>query len=239
KHGNLNNIHREMKNLPKDNSHLPLFEQNLFKHVMGIYHMATEDHPKSIQLLKGIDFDHYSNALVYLDLATAYHYNNSPVLAYYYAEKALRLYKQKNNFPGIIDTENLMIIQIEIDQHRDFTKKVKQYKNLIHLCDLCHSPDKKAKILHNFAYEHLKRKNYHELSKIYKQSMKLKDKYTAIYLLSLEGFIRAGSEGSLLSREELLKIIHEGLEIAKEINEELYTKVLTLHKHAILKRKKQ
>lgn len=239
KQGHMDKVHKQIKRLPKDAKNLPEFEQNLLKHVLGIYYMAIENHPKSIAILRSIDFESYTNPLVLYDLATAYHYIHSPVLAYYYAEKALRIYKSKNNFLGIIDTENLMIIQVESDQHRDFKETVEQYENLINICEICNSPDKKAKILHNFAYEQLRRKNYFEAGKLYKQSMDLKEKQTAIYLLSLEGYIRSGYEGELLSYEELLLHVHEGLAITKEINDTLYTIVFNLHKYLILRKNKQ
>ncbi|WP_026907112.1 helix-turn-helix domain-containing protein [Paucisalibacillus globulus] len=238
KHGKLTIISKQLKELQKKKN-LPPYEQNLYKHVMGIYHMVMENHPESIRILKKVDLDKYSNALIYYDLATAYHYNNSPVLAYYYAEKALQLYKQKNYFLGIIDAENLMIIQIESNQFRDFKETKEQYQALLNLCDLCHSPDRKAKLLHNFAYENLRRKNYAEAARLYEQSMDLKEKESGIYLLSLEGYIRAGWEGKLLTQEELLKHVHEGLLLAKKVNDKIYTIVLTVHKYSILQREEQ
>src|SRR5690625_3660353 len=237
--GNFNIIQKQFKHLPKNIEKLPDFEKNLYKHVLGSYNMVMANHLKSIQFLKSIDFESYSNPLVYYDLASAYHHNKSPVLAYYYAEQALNLYKKRNNFLGIIDAENLMIIQIESDYHRDFKETVEQYENLLTICDLCNAMDKKAKILHNYAYEHLRRGNYLEAEKMYKESMELKEKDTAYYLLSLEGFIRCGAEGNLLSQEELLGYIHEGLSIANDINEMLFTIILNLHKYAILNRESQ
>lgn len=237
--GDSDMVERYMKLLPKDSENLPEFEKNVYKHVLGIYYAMMSDHLQSINILKSIDFDTYSNPLVYYDLAAAYYHNKSPVLAYYYAEQALNLYKKRNNFLGIIDAENLMIIQIESDYHRDFKETVEQYENLLTICDLCNSMDKKAKILHNYAYEHLRRGNYLEAEKMYKESMELKEKDTAYYLLSLEGFIRCGAEGNLLSQEELLGYIHEGLSIANDINEMLFTIILNLHKYAILNRESQ
>lgn len=239
KEKNLSLVPKLLKMLPKNGEGLPEFELNLYKHVMGIYYMLIENNAKSIETLKSIDYDKYSNALIYYDLATAYYLNNSFVLAYYYAEKALRLYKRKNNFFGIVDAENLMLIQIASDQNRDFKETHERYQNLIQLCDLCHSPDQKAKLLHNFAYENFKRKKYPEASNLYKQSMHLKKENTEIYLLSLEGYIRSSFQGGLLSKEALLKYVYDGLTIAKEINNTLYVHALTLHKYAILQRKKQ
>lgn len=239
KQGNISKVHKQMKKFPKKFKHLPPFEQNLYKHIIGIYHIVMDKHVEAVQTLKSIDFDTYSNALIYYDLAYAYHYNNSTVLAYYYAEKSLHLYKQKNNFLGIIDTENLMLIQIEADQNRDFKDTTEKYYDLIQLCDLCNSPDKKGKLLHNFAYQNLRRKKYEEAAALYKQSMDLKEKYTGIYLLSLEGYIRSGREGKLFSQEELLKYVHEGLEIANVLEDTVYIIVLTLSKYLILHREKQ
>lgn len=239
KNEQLDKVHKPMKKLTKSTGQLSVFEQNLYKHVFGIYNLATENPLKAIKLLKDIDLDSYSNPLIYFDIATAYHYNNSPVMSYHYAAKALQLYKQQNNFLGVIDTENLMIIQIESDQHRDFSETIRQYENLLHICDLCNSPDKKAKLLHNYAYENLRRKKYQESKQLYERSLKLKKEYSSIYLLSLEGFIRGSYEGKLLSKEELLQYVSKGLEIAKTINNSLYIIVFTLHKYIILEQNKR
>jgi len=233
--GNFNIIQKQFKHLPKNIEKLPDFEKNLYKHVLGSYNMVMANHLKSIQFLKSIDFESYSNPLVYYDLASAYHHNKSPVLAYYYAEKALNLFKKRNNFLGIIDAENLMIIQLESDYGREFSETVELYENLLSLCDLVHAYDKKAKILHNYAYENLRKQNYNEAKKLYEKSMDLKVKNSAVYLLSLEGLIRCGMEGELLSEQILLKYIDEGLMISKKINDTLYSTILNLHKYQILK----
>lgn len=241
-HLKISNLEEALKyknQLPKNHEALPDFEKNLYSHVLGVYYMAMQEFLKSIEMLKSIDFDSYSNPMVYHDLATAYHHHKSPVLSYYYAETALSLYKKRNNFLGIIDTENLMAIQIESDHMRDFRETVEQYESLIVLCDLCHDMDKKAKILHNYAYENLRRKNYLEAKKLYKESMTLKERKSGIYLLSLEGYIRCAMEGQLLTQYKLLELIHEGLDIAEEINEKGYGIFLTILKYALLDQKEQ
>ncbi|WP_175631854.1 helix-turn-helix domain-containing protein [Virgibacillus siamensis] len=239
KNQELHKVHNAIKKLTKGPEDLPVFEQNLYNHVLGIYNIAIENHLKAIKLLKNIDLERYSNALVYYDIATAYHYNNSPVMSYHYAAKALQLYKQTNNFLGVIDTENLMIIQIESDQHRDFNETTRQYEDLLKICDLCNSPDKTAKLLHNFAYENLRRKKYQKSKQLYEQSLKLKKAYSTIYLLSLEGYIKSSYDGGLLSEEELLHDVFKGLDIAKTIKNKLYEIVFSLHKYIILKRSNQ
>lgn len=225
--------------LPKTIEKQSVYEQNLYNHVMGIYYMMLADHVTSIRHLKSIDFQIYSNPLVYFDLASAYHHNKSPVLAYYYAEKALDLFKQRNNFLGIIDAENLMIIQLESNYHREFNETVEQYEKLLSLCDLVHAYDKKAKILHNYAYENFRKQNYTASKILYKKSMELKKKDSSVYLLSLEGFIHCCREGDLLTEQALLEHIEEGLSIARKINDTLYSTILKLHKYQILKQDKQ
>src|SRR5699024_6620962 len=225
--------------IPTDVAHLSAFEQNLSKHVWGIYYIQTGEQDIAIQHMKAIEFDHYSNGLVYFDFAVSYYYDHSRVLSYYYAEKALQLFKQKNNFLGIIDAENLMIIQIGSDNMRDFKETEEQFNNLLRICDTIHSMDNKAKVLHNFAYENFRQKNHLEAAMFYKQSMDLKEKQSEIYLLSLEGYIRSGFQGGFATKEELLLEIHGGLEIAKSLNLTLYTIIFNVHKYAILGQQKK
>lgn len=234
KKGKIDKALKYKKKLPKKDHKLPTYEKNLYKHVLGIYYMTMLEFTKSINLLKSIDLESYSNPLVYHDLATAYHHQRLPVLSYHYAEIAQNLYKKRNNFLGIIDTESVMAIQIEAGGLRDYKETKEQYQHLLVLCDLCHDMDKKAKVLHNFAYENLRRKKYKEAEKLYRKSMALKEKESGIYLISLEGYIRCCMEGNLLSREQQLILLDEGLEIAEKIKETGHCIFLTLLKYAIL-----
>src|SRR5699024_10196338 len=177
------NLEKYVQRLPKDVETLSDLEQNLYKHVLGKYHWKIGKQDNASDYLKTIDFHFYSNGLVYYDLAMAYYHNSSPVLAYHYGDKALQLFKQKNNFLGIVDAENLMLIQIESGQLRDFKETKEQYKSLLRICDATNSVHNKSKLLHNFAYEHFRRQDYIEAAKLYKQSMDLKEKESAVYLL--------------------------------------------------------
>lgn len=234
KQGNNNEALKLIEQIQSSHNNLSDYETNLFKHILGLYYMSIEEHNKSIDTFNEIDYKNYSDPSFYYDLGVAYHNVHSPVLAYYYAEKALNYFKKTNHFLRIIDTENLMLIQVEFDQHRDFDNTIEQYENLIKLCDLCNAPEKKAKVLHNFAYEHLRRKKYHIAGGLYKESMELKDKKSTLYLLSLEGYIRSGVKGKFLTQEALLGLVKDGLSIATENGETLYTVILTLHQFSIL-----
>src|SRR5699024_610428 len=124
------------------------------------------------------------------------------------------------------------------DQHRDFNETIKQYENLLQVCELCNSPEKTAKLLHNYAYENLRRNKYQKSLQLYEQSMELKEEYSTIYLLSLEGYIRSANNGEILSDEDLLDYVYKGLDIAKTINNQLYIIVFMLHKYIFLKQHK-
>jgi HTH-type transcriptional regulator, quorum sensing regulator NprR len=202
---------------------LPTYESNLLKHLFGICYLSKQEMIKAVNILKTINVEEYKNPEYYLFLATAYLAVNSKVMAYYYAEKSLKFFIKSNNFLKVIDAEMIMLMTRESDGHRDFQKIVEQYKALIQTCELCHAPDKKAKLLHNLAFEYNSRLEYEDASHLYQQSMMLKEKKSVVYLNSLEGFIRSCFDGNLLSNNELVKLGHEGLSIAKEMNQCFYT----------------
>ncbi|TCP30928.1 helix-turn-helix protein [Scopulibacillus darangshiensis] len=230
---------KQIKAIQKNYKKLPQFEDNLFKHVRGIYHLFIGEHFTAIDILRTIQPELYQNPKYYYHLAAAYHHIHSPVKAYYYAEKALQFFKRDNNFLDIIDAEMLMLIQVEVDKHRPFEETVEQYNRLLHSCDLCHSVDKKGKVLHNFAYEHLSRNNYKKAASLYKQSMDLKDKGTDIYLLSLEGYVRSCFFERLLSEEELLGMVHDGKSTASALNDDIYILLFNLLDYLIKGQKKR
>ncbi|MBM7584482.1 tetratricopeptide (TPR) repeat protein [Bacillus pakistanensis] len=222
-HHDLKQTDKIIKDIQKKHKHLPPYERNLLKHLLGIYYLSRKDVVKAFTILKTINGEDYDNAEYYLTLATASLAVNSKVTAYYYAEKSLQFFIKSNNFLKAIDAEMIMLMTQESDGHRDFQKKVEHYQALIQTSELCHALDKKARLLHNLAYEYYSRNEYEAAKRQYEQAMVLKEKKSAVYLISLEGFIRSCLEGNLLSKNELVKHIHEGLLIARESNEYLYT----------------
>ena len=147
-------------------------------------------------------------------------------MAYFFADKSRHFFKEINNYLRVIDAEMLMVIQVKDDG--DFKETIQRFESLIKSCDLCNSPDRKAKVLHNLAFEYFRRKNYELANKYYNESMCLKDNESSPYLLSLEGYIRSAYYGSLLPKDELLQLVNEGLEKALTKNEQLYINLFTL-----------
>ncbi|WP_088042557.1 helix-turn-helix transcriptional regulator [Bacillus sp. EAC] len=212
--------------IEKIENKLTTYESNLLKHVLGIYYLERQDYIKAIQTLKVIDSQSYNNPEYYYHLAIAYHTIQSPVLAYYYAEKSHQFFKEINSYLRVIDAELIMIIQVKNDG--DFRETIKKYENLIKSCEICNAPDRKSKVLHNLAYEHYRRKNYEQASKYYNDSMSFKNPDTSPYLLSLEGYIRSSYDGKLISNDELIRFAEDGLKIAIRNSELLFIHLFKL-----------
>ncbi|WP_413301890.1 helix-turn-helix transcriptional regulator [Bacillus sp. 1P10SD] len=215
-----------IKDIQENEQKLSTYESNLYKHVLGIYYIAKHEFNKALQSLKAIKEEDYHNQEYYYHLAAAYHFNELPVMAYFYADKARQFFKSINTYLRVIDAEMLMLIQVKDDG--DFNDTIKGFKNLIQSCDSCYAPDRKAKVLHNLAFEYYRRMNYKLASNYYYESMMLKDKESSPFLLSLEGYIRSSFDGSLLSKNELFLLVEEGLHTAKKINDKLYINLFTL-----------
>lgn len=227
-HSQPTKAYKIIKQINKVAHQLPLYETNLFKHVLGMYYMTKQDYLKAIETLNAIDHENYNNPEYYYHLAVAYHTVQSPIMAYYYAEKSLVFFKSINSFLRVIDAEMLMLIQVKDDKNRDFKETIRRFEKLLLSCDICNAPTRKARVLHNLAFEYLRRQDYESASRYYQQSMSLKEIKSAPYLLSFEGYIRSCLDGELCSQDELIKITQDGLAIAKEIKESLYLLLFNL-----------
>ncbi|MEH7513077.1 helix-turn-helix transcriptional regulator [Gottfriedia acidiceleris] len=236
-HNKCNEAFKIIKKLQKKEDKLASYERNLLKHILGIYSLAKQEFGKVIQILKSIDNTVYKNPEYYYHLAVAYHTLKAPVLAYYYAEKSHHFFKQINNYLRVIDAEMLMIIQVQGDTLDE--EIISRFKNLIRSCELCSAPDRKAKALHNLAYEFYRGKNYKEASKYYKQSMMLKDSECSPYLISLEGYIRSSYDGGFSNIEELVHDAEAGLFIAKKNNYVLYIHLFKLLLYLLKSKEKE
>jgi transcriptional regulator with XRE-family HTH domain len=225
-HNKINEAYKIIKKIQKKEAKLAQYESNLLKHILGIYYLAKQEYVKVIQILKSIDNTNYKNPEYYYHLAVAYHTLKAPVLTYYYAEKSHQFFKQINNYLRVIDAEMLMIIQVQGETLDE--EIIIRFKNLIRSCELCNSPDRKAKVLHNLAYEYFRGKRYKEASKYYKESMYLKDSECSSYLLSLEGYIRSSFEDAACNLEELIQEAETGLSTAKKHSYTLYIHLFKL-----------
>jgi hypothetical protein len=220
-----------IREIQKIEPKLTPYENNLLKHVLGIYYLAVNDYLKAIQTLKNIQHEFYNNPEYNYDLAMAYHAIQSPVLAYFYAEKSRNFFKEKNNFLRVIDAEMIMLVQAQDDSYN--YDIIERYEYLLQSCDLCNAPERKAKVSHNLGYEYFRIGNYEQASMYYKESMLLKDKESNSYLLSLEGYIRCSFEGNLLPNTLLHQLVMEGLATSKNENRYLFIHLFKLLSYLI------
>jgi HTH-type transcriptional regulator, quorum sensing regulator NprR len=218
----------------RDYPDLPPYERNLLRHVWGIYYISnyltirTENHQKAVKILKEIEKDEYGNLEYYYDLAVAYHCIDSKVLAYVYAEKALRHFKETNNFLKALDAESLMLLQIGKDIHNDFKELVESYHTLIHESELLQALDKKGMFLNNLGYEYFKRKDYASAQKFYKEALNLTDKSSTPYLTRLYNYLESSLEGKLLRKTVLLRRAKEGKTMARVLDNRLFKTIFKL-----------
>ncbi|XZF75694.1 helix-turn-helix domain-containing protein [Bacillus sp. AL-1R] len=235
---NLMSEAKELINEIKKIKHkLAPYERNLFRHVQGIYHLTNHEPLLAIQVLKKINIEEYANEEYYYHLASAYHSNDFPVMAYFYADKARQYFKSINSYLRVIDSEMLMLIQVK--DNEEFSETIKRFENLIQSCEICRSSDRKARVYHNLAFEYYRRKNYELAKKYYFESMKLKDSNSIPYLLSLEGYIRSSYYGKLLSKGELLQYVGKGYDLATKKNDKLFINLFILLDLLILEKEQE
>lgn len=211
---------------------LSLFDQNMLLHIKGEYCLLHEkDYSKAITYLKRIDLTYYNNPEYYYHLAIAYHHMDSKVLAYYFATKALHFFTSKHSFTRVIETEMLMLIQVEQEEY--FDPKDSGYPRLIEMADSLGLKKQKIQLLHNFAYQQFRYGDYQRAFTYYQQVIDIVKPSDAQYLLSLEGYLNAATKLEVLSKKELLAIAEEGVALAKQKNDSMSEHFFRLHIYKI------
>ncbi|WP_163530039.1 helix-turn-helix domain-containing protein [Halobacillus ihumii] len=207
---------------------LPPYEFYLFKHVRGILLLKNQEYQQAVEILKSINNEIYKNPEYYYHLAIAYESNDAKHMAYTCAVEALQHFKETSNFLRIIDVEMLLLILKSQDKHHDFNERLRKYEALIQSCELCQTPGRKAKVLHNLAFEYYVREDFETAGRLYNQSMNLKKVNTGNYLLSLEGYIQSCVRGNLSYKGELLSLAENAVQAAEEMDAPLFTYLFNL-----------
>ncbi|MBW3112101.1 helix-turn-helix domain-containing protein [Bacillus sp. MCCB 382] len=202
-----------------ENKHdtLSPFERNLLLHVKGIYYYSTRKFDCCIQALNQID-DEYPNAEYYFHLATAYHSVHSNTFAYYYGQKALQFFQKTLNILRVIDSEILILIQLNAKEPFDMEQTKQQYDKLLRVCESVNSKERAHKIHNNLGFEYFRRKRFPESKESYERALGLTTEKTppSSYLVTLSGYILACLKGNLLSKEELYQLANRGRKMAKD-----------------------
>jgi HTH-type transcriptional regulator, quorum sensing regulator NprR len=215
--------------------HLTPYEDNMYKHVKGIYYLQkynnfhVENRKKAIELLSTIDKFSYGNEEYCYHLAMAYQWVESKTMAYINAKKAVDYFKRNNNFSRAIQAESVMLLQIECTTQHEFEQKVNRYLQLIQDSETLNEIGIIGMLLHNLGLEFFKRKDYENAHIYYRKALKMADKKTAIYLNRLYNFLDNSIDGKLQSQKQNLKSAEEGLIAAKMLKHQLYLHLFQLH----------
>jgi HTH-type transcriptional regulator, quorum sensing regulator NprR len=209
-------------------------ERNMRLHIKGIYVLQMkQDYYEAIDLLKQVNPTHYNNQEYYYHMAVAYHSTNSRVLAYYYASQALAYFEKMHCYIRVVETEMLMLIQIEQDATSG--PQNEKYEELIEKCENFGFEKQKSFLLHNFGYHCVLHKKYEKACKYYQESMKLKDPLTSNYLGSLEGYINASFLLGKESAKKLIELAEKGLITANETGVTVFVHFFQLHIYRLKK----
>jgi HTH-type transcriptional regulator, quorum sensing regulator NprR len=236
-HQNLEMVKQTINYVTKEFQELTSYEKNLLYHLQGMYYiqintsLSNEDHQNAIKILKQINIDEYRNEEYYYHLAIAYHFGNSKILAYKYAEMALNFFKRTNNYLFAISAESLMLLQYGSELEMNFSEVVERYKNLIHNCDVLGTRDRKAILLNNLGVKYFKRAEYEQALYYFEESLnETEDSKSINYLRRLCNFLETCTEGSLMEKENLLKILKRGLALAKMLKSPVHITLIKLFK---------
>ncbi|UAL48079.1 helix-turn-helix domain-containing protein [Sutcliffiella horikoshii] len=204
------------------------YEKNLLLHVKGVYHLSVKNnYVEALACLKEINLEGYPNQEYYYDLALAYHSLNSRVLAFFQANKALQYFTKIRSFSRIIEAEMLMVIQLE--QSEDHPTLSQEYHRLIEMTEDYGLEHQKAMLYHNLAYLYLRNAEYQKASEFYKKSMDAREKNHPNYLGSLEGYVNALTKEGNTSREKLLALVEQGLDLSKSSNSSTFVHIFMMH----------
>lgn len=199
--------------IPDESEHS--YEHYFYHHVMGIYYFLTGHYRKSIQTLTSINQSKYTNHEYFYHLSLAYHSIYSNITSYYYAEKAIQHFRKTLNMVRIIDTETIMLVQLNSREYHDFPETKRRYENLIRISDDCGLPDRKAKLLNNLGYEYNRRKQYEDAAYWYRQALDMIPEKQPLYLMVLNNYIESNRLGNLIPANKLLDMSLEALHNSK------------------------
>jgi HTH-type transcriptional regulator, quorum sensing regulator NprR len=212
-------------------SDLSPYEKNMLLHIKGIDGLSNAKYYEAISLLQEIDPIYYNNPEYYYHLAVAYHSLNLRVLAYYYANKSLHFFTELRSFTRIIETETLMLIQVE--QEEFYIPSDSEYQRLLEMTDNFNLDHQQAVLYHNYAYQQVRQGNYEKAAEYYKKSMDARDPLSSFYIGSLEGYLNALTKQRIKPNEELLQLANRGISLSEKHNNTTFKHFFHLHKYKL------
>ncbi|PFH87653.1 hypothetical protein COI44_08530 [Bacillus sp. AFS088145] len=214
-----------IKLLEKKKQTLSFDETQRFHHVKGMFYLVTYQANHAIPEFEQIDETVYP-AIDYLyHLALAYELAGLSTLAYYYADKANRLFTENRQFLLAIEAERIMLAQLTDLPQRTLDFRLIQ---LLQSCDLCQAVEQKAMILCLFGDVHLKRHDKEQGAHYYLYALNLLDKQSVFYLTVLERHLRLQVELDFLNKHTLLPEIEVAKQIASDSKQEMFVHLFQL-----------
>jgi HTH-type transcriptional regulator, quorum sensing regulator NprR len=220
-HYEMEKCHKLMKKIKKLDINLSPYESNLYKHVQGIYYFSIGSYKNSIEVLKKIDSS-YTSQEYYYHLAISYHAVHDNTLAYYYAQKALRYFQETLSFTRILDTETLIILQLNAQSQFSLKETRQYYYKLIQSAKKIQSVDRLIKLYYNLGEELFRRKHYEEAKEYLEEGLTLMNEENFLFLTMLDLYINICYKGNLKSKECLLSDAKRGLHHAKQRKDKRY-----------------
>ncbi|NQD68219.1 helix-turn-helix transcriptional regulator [Bacillus haikouensis] len=220
-HYEMEKCHKLMKKIKKLDINLSPYESNLYKHVQGIYYFSIGSYKNSIEVLKKIDSS-YTSQEYYYHLAISYHAVHDNTLAYYYAQKALRYFQETLSFTRILDTETLIILQLNAQSQFSLKETGQYYYKLIQSAKKIQSVDRLIKLYYNLGEELFRRKHYEEAKEYLEEGLTLMNEENFLFLTMLDLYINICYKGNLKSKECLLSDAKRGLHHAKQGKDKRY-----------------
>jgi HTH-type transcriptional regulator, quorum sensing regulator NprR len=210
-----------MEKIKKIDINLSPYESNLYKHVQGIYYFSIRSYKNSIEVLKKIESS-YPSEEYYYHMAISYHAVHDNALAYYYAQKALRYFQETLNFTRILDTESLIILQLNAQSQFSLKETRNYYYKLIQSAKKIQSADRLTKLYYNLGQELLRRKHFEEAKEYLEEGLTLVKEEDFLYLTMLDLYIDICYKGNLKSKESLLSNAKKGQHLAKKRKDQRY-----------------
>ncbi|MGM0836578.1 MAG: helix-turn-helix domain-containing protein [Bacillota bacterium] len=222
---------KEMLETCQKRSHLfDRFERNLLSHTWGIFYLTVGKTSEAMQHMIHINPLEYNNHEFYYHLASAFHQMEAKVKAYHYGSLALSFFQKTNNFKRILDTELLMVIQMEDNEIYQFDDTLNKYHSLIKSCRSYKEETKEMNLWHNLGVQYSAKGYYPEAKEAYKKVMEMGERIEHPYLRlgALRGYIHCSLLNGTYDNEELETYLNTGSTLAQQMNNKTYLYVFEL-----------